>query len=197
MEWLDIVDEYGNPTGETVEREMAHARGIRHRTAHVWILRDRGDGTEVLMQKRSRNKDSHPGCYDISSAGHIPAGVDYLPSAIRELKEELGIDAAEEEIHYCGQRAIIWKEEFYGKEFLDNQVSNIYCMWKDVRPCELHLQEAEVEEVRWISLKECKEAVRNHTFPNCIRLEELEMLPISLAEFIDASQRKETTGGKQ
>ena len=42
MELLDIVDEKGNPTGETVPREVAHREGIRHRTAHVWIFRRRG-----------------------------------------------------------------------------------------------------------------------------------------------------------
>ena len=30
MEWLDIVDEYGNPTGEKVERSVAHSKGILH-----------------------------------------------------------------------------------------------------------------------------------------------------------------------
>ena len=84
MEIFDIIDESGRPTGKTVDRETAHAEGILHRTAHVWLLRRRGDRTEVLLQKRSRNKDSHPGCYDISSAGHIPAGVDFVPSALRE-----------------------------------------------------------------------------------------------------------------
>ena len=39
MEILDICDELGNPTGKTVEREIAHQQGILHRTAHVWILR--------------------------------------------------------------------------------------------------------------------------------------------------------------
>ncbi len=36
-EALDIVDEDGNPTGETVERGRAHREGIRHRTSHVWL----------------------------------------------------------------------------------------------------------------------------------------------------------------
>ena len=35
MELLDIVDENGIPTGETVERSIAHAKGIRHRTSNV------------------------------------------------------------------------------------------------------------------------------------------------------------------
>lgn len=180
MEWLDIVDEEGLPTGEVVERAFAHAHGVLHRTAHVWLLRDRGLGTEVLLQKRSFDKDSHPGCYDISSAGHIPAGVDYLPSAIRELKEELGIDAKETEFHYCGQRRIHWEEVFHGEDFVDNQVSKVYYLWKDVEPAGLALQEHEVEEVRWMNLQQCKEAVAGHTFPNCIALEELELLPESM-----------------
>lgn len=33
-EIFDIVDENGQPTGETVTRSQAHAEGIRHRTAH-------------------------------------------------------------------------------------------------------------------------------------------------------------------
>ena len=37
MEYFDVVDEVGNPTGATVSREEAHAQGTRHRTAHIWI----------------------------------------------------------------------------------------------------------------------------------------------------------------
>ena len=36
-------------------------------------------------------KESFPGMYDTSSAGHIPAGEEPLPSALRELSEELGM----------------------------------------------------------------------------------------------------------
>ena len=57
MELLDIVDENGKPTGETVERKTAHSEGIRHRTAHVWIVRKSDEGAEVLLQKRAMNKD--------------------------------------------------------------------------------------------------------------------------------------------
>lgn len=101
MEIFDIIDESGRPTGKTVDRETAHAEGIR---------------------------------YDISSAGHIPAGVDFVPSALRELKEELGVDASAEELVCCGRRRIFHRDVFYGRDFVDNQVSNIYCMWKDIEP---------------------------------------------------------------
>lgn len=177
MELLDIVDERGLPTGRTVDRDTAHREGIRHRTSHVWILREGEDGAEVLLQKRSDTKDSFPGCYDISSAGHIPAGVDFLPSAVRELKEELGLTVREEELCYCGQRCFQWEGEFYGQPFLDCQVSNVYCLWRDVRPEEMTLQKDEVESVRWMNLQKCREAVRENTIQSCIYLEELMMLP--------------------
>jgi isopentenyldiphosphate isomerase len=91
MEYLDIVDENGIPTGETVERSLAHRTGVRHRTTHIWIVRKREGNVQILLQKRSKNKDSFPGCYDISSAGHIPAGDDFAESGLRELEEELGL----------------------------------------------------------------------------------------------------------
>ena len=72
-EMLDIVDENGVPTGRSVPRTVAHAEGLRHRTSHVWIVRRKAGRVQVLLQMRCAAKDSYPGCYDISSAGHIPA----------------------------------------------------------------------------------------------------------------------------
>ena len=60
MEILDVVDENGNPIGETVERTVAHKTGVRHRTSHVWVVRKNNGSMEILLQKRSKNKDSHP-----------------------------------------------------------------------------------------------------------------------------------------
>ena len=86
-EMLDIVDENGVPTGRSVPRTVAHAEGLRHRTSHVWIVRRKAGRVQVLLQMRCAAKDSYPGCYDISSAGHIPAGDEFVGSALRELRE--------------------------------------------------------------------------------------------------------------
>lgn len=176
MELLDIVDENGVPTGETVPRSEAHARGIRHRTAHLWLLRRREGRVQVLLQKRSQTKDSYPGCYDISSAGHIPAGVEFVPSALRELKEELGLEAEPEELICCGTRRFEYQSLFHGRPFHDNQVSRVYALWRDVEPEGLTLQASEVESVKWMDYELCLEGVRENSFPNCIRMDELEML---------------------
>ena len=71
MELFDIVDEKGIPTGETIERTQAHEKGVRHRTAHIWIVREQNGKAQLLLQKRSAEKDSFPGQFDTSSAGQI------------------------------------------------------------------------------------------------------------------------------
>ena len=175
MEYLDIVDENGNPTGETVERSFAHKNGVWHRTSHVWILRKREGKMEVLLQKRADTK-SFPGCYDISSAGHITAGQGFLDSAVRELGEELGIAATEDELLFCGDRKIIWDDVFFGEEYHDRQFTKVFLLWADVDEKSLTLQEEEVSAVKWMDLDECIEGVKANAFKHCIYPEELEMV---------------------
>ena len=176
MELLDIVDEYGNPIGETAERSEVHANGLRHRTAHVWLIKDIDTAPQILLQKRSDDKDSFPGCYDISSAGHIPAGTDFLISAIRELKEELGVNVTEDKLIYCGQLSDKYETKFYGKTFIDNQVSNVYILLcpSDWTEESFTLQQEEVAGVLWLDFYECLEAVKESTIKHCIRVVELE-----------------------
>jgi len=41
-----IEDEEGEPTGKTVDREIASRVGIRHRTLHAWIMQaERADAS--------------------------------------------------------------------------------------------------------------------------------------------------------
>ena len=126
MELFDICDENGIPTGKTVERSRAHREGIRHRTAHIWVIRTVEGRGQVLLQKRSQNKDSFPGQYDTSSAGHIQAGDEPLASAQRELLEELGIEASEDQLIFIGNFRNQYEEEFHGSIFKDNEVSFVY-----------------------------------------------------------------------
>lgn len=183
MEILDVVDELGHPTGKTIERQKAHELGIRHRTSHVWILRKRDGRIQILLQKRSDDKDSFPGFYDISSAGHIPAGVDYYSSAIRELNEELGIQVEAEELIDCGNRSFRFENVFHGHVFKDNQVSKIFILWKDLDESEFHFLDHEVSAVKWFDLEKCYQGVRDNTFHHCIYVEELDMIIKEIKNF--------------
>ena len=97
MEYIDLYDENNNPLKNSKEKTQAHEEGDFHRTAHIWII---NDNKELLLQKRSANKKSHPNCWDISGAGHIRTGEDVLDGAIRELKEELGVIAKKNDLHF-------------------------------------------------------------------------------------------------
>lgn len=177
MEYFDIRNRDGSITGERKERSLVHAEGDIHGTSHVWIIRKNGRGEyELLLQKRSADKDAFPGCYDISSAGHLPAGQDYLPSAIRELEEELGIVAEEKDLIFVGIHEGYCEENFYGKPFINHEISHVYLYEKEVNAEELVLQESEVESVKWMSLSECcKEAERKNP-RYCLFPEELSMI---------------------
>ena len=170
MEYLDVVDELGNPTGQIVERKEAHKKGIRHRTSHVWLYHD----GKVLVQKRSEDKDSYPGCYDISSAGHIKAGTGYKVSAVRELKEELGIEVSEDDLMPIGVTYSDSKNYFYGELFHNVQVSQVFLL--DYYSNEFVIQKEELSEVKWIDLDELYKAVENNSIKNCIKLSELDMI---------------------
>ena len=182
MEYLDIVSEDGNPTGETVDRDTAHREGILHRTAHVWVVRKGNDGYEILLQKRSMNKDSFPGLYDTSSAGHIPAGADFVESAIRELSEELGIDATPGQLNYAGMFRIQYEKVFHERMFKDNEVTKVYVYMEPVEIDGLTLQESEVEEVRWFNLDEVAEEIKTSRKRFCVPTEGLCILMRYLSE---------------
>ena len=179
-EYLDVVDENGKPTGETVERSVAHREGFPHRTSHLWLVRKRDGRIQVLLQKRAMTK-SFPGCYDISSAGHIPAGQDYYPSAIRELKEELGLTAKESELIPCGDMKIVWDDVFFGIPYHDRQYTKVLLLWADVEEDQLTLQKEEVDGVLWIDLQECMDRVAARTIQNCISPEELKLVQAAAA----------------
>ena len=162
MEYIDIVDEQGIPTGETIERSIAHSKGIRHRTAHIWIVRKINNRYQVLMQKRAMNKESFPGLVDTSSAGHIQAGDEPLESALRELHEELGIQAQPQELEFAGNFRIAYEKEFHGKMFRDNEIAFVYIYSQPVDETKLILQKEELETVEWFDLEETYASCKNH-----------------------------------
>ena len=149
-EIFDIVDEKGVPTGETISRSEAHEKGVRHRTAHIWVFRDNKGKAEVLLQKRALNKDSFPGRYDTSSAGHIQAGDEPLESAIRELSEELGIQAKPDDLQFAGTFPIQYEKEFHGKMFKDNEIAFVYVYGENVDISALSIQKEELDSVKWL-----------------------------------------------
>ena len=85
-ELLAVVDQYDQVV-DTQPRHKIHASGLRHRAVHILVFNDQG---KLFLQQRSMKKDLNKGLWDTSAAGHVDAGEDYTPSAVREAEEELG-----------------------------------------------------------------------------------------------------------
>lgn len=93
-ELFDVVDE-ANVVIRQEKRALVHAEDLRHRAMHLFAYNKRGD---LFLQKRSLLKDSCPGLWDSSAAGHLDVGESYADCARRELEEELGVVAEVEKI---------------------------------------------------------------------------------------------------
>ncbi|MDQ6654685.1 MAG: 16S rRNA (adenine(1518)-N(6)/adenine(1519)-N(6))-dimethyltransferase RsmA [Verrucomicrobiota bacterium] len=86
-ELFAIVDADDRVIGRAPRGEV-HANNLLHRAVHILLFNRAG---ELFLQKRSRWKDRHPCVWDSSAAGHVDDGEEYDATAIRELREELGI----------------------------------------------------------------------------------------------------------
>ena len=172
MERFDVLDENGARTGEICTREEAHSLGLWHGTAHVWIARP---SAMLLLQKRSPAKDSYPGCWDISSAGHLDAGEEPLHGAERELKEELGLSVPGFRLRPIG---VLRSERITmprGKRFVDREFAHIFLLETDSLP-PLSLQREEVYEVRWFPAGQCLRAAEENSPSFCLISEEVRLV---------------------
>ena len=149
-EYFDILDENGNKTGERKLRSEVHRDGDWHRAVHIWIINQNG---EVLLQRRSPNKDSNPNMLDISCAGHLSAGDESLEGALRELKEELNLDVKSEELRFIKTTK---RSSRYTETFINNEFDDMYILRTNKTVADMKMQEEEVSELFFVPYKEFK-----------------------------------------
>ena len=87
IELWDILDEDGNKTGELVARGRPMKQDEYHLVVHVWIRNSKG---QFLISKRTPNK-TFPNMWE-TTGGSAIKGEDSLSAALREVREEIGIN---------------------------------------------------------------------------------------------------------
>jgi isopentenyldiphosphate isomerase len=125
-EHFDVLDASGALTGVTCPRSEVHACGFYHRAVHVWLVSPAT--REVLLQRRAAHKDSWPGLWDISSAGHISAGQASLAAAQRELEEELGLRVPAARLRLAFSHLERKASVQGGRAFIDNEWQDVYVL---------------------------------------------------------------------
>ena len=153
MEYFDILDENGNKTGERKLREEVHRDGDWHKSVFMFVI---NSNAEIILQKRSADKDTHPNMWTVSASGHLSAGESSIDTAIQELREEIGIKASENQLEYL---FTVKEQEIPKTGFIDNEFGDVYLLNIDVNIDELVIQKEEVSEVKFVSYKELKQMV--------------------------------------
>lgn len=77
-------------------RKDAHIENLLHRTTAILVFNNKG---EMLLQKRSKDKDTYAGFYTVAAGGHVLKGQSFKKAAERELFEELRISG---KLEYIG-----------------------------------------------------------------------------------------------
>ena len=148
MEILDIYDKERNRTGKTYLRKDKIPEGGLRLIIHILIFNDKG---ELLIQQRADHKKMG-GLWDITCGGACKAGEDSCEGAMRELKEELGID-----IDFANIRPILTAN-------FDQGFDDFYILRKNIGVSDLILQKEEVKAARWASRDEVFEMHANYDF---------------------------------
>lgn len=120
-EMIDILNSDGTPAGFSRSRTEVHAKGLWHRTVHIWVFDTKG---RIVFQLRSHLKENNPSLLDTSCAGHITAGDDSRNAAIRELREEMGVEKRPEDLEYLFEAT--HENILNNGTYLDNEYYDTY-----------------------------------------------------------------------
>jgi 8-oxo-dGTP pyrophosphatase MutT (NUDIX family) len=144
--FIKILNDQNKEIG-CVSREYVVPMGLRHQIGRV-IIYSRNNRS-VLLQKRSLNKSTMPGAWDTSSSGHIDAHEEAYEGTIRELKEEIGVDASSLKLQHVGEYDTYEKLE----DGILNRQTIIYALLID-NPTEISftVDPIELETIDWIEL---------------------------------------------
>lgn len=159
MELFDVLDENGMYTGGIANRQICHEEGMRHKAVAVFIINSKN---QVLLQRRSEKKKMWPGLWDISAGGHVLTGEFGYQAAIREVKEEIGIDITEKDMIFIGATI----SETFNSGYSDRHFNEYYIVKMDIDETKLVLQEEEVSDIIWMDKDEIINRINNHY--NCI-----------------------------
>lgn len=147
MTLIDVIDENGNLTGQQKTKPEIHEQGLWHKSAHIWIYNSKG---EVFLQLRAKDKDSYPGLLDISAAGHVDSGELPIETAVRELKEEIGLSINPEQLELIN---VIKVSTFIeDANWQDNEIDYVYFYKFDGDINDLSFEDHEVEKMEIIPI---------------------------------------------
>lgn len=142
-ELRDLYDANSVKTNKTYRKGDVILEGYYPMVVMVVIRNSKG---EFLMQKRVKEKGDDWGV----TGRHPKAGETPLEGIVTEVKEELGLDFSKENF-------IEYNSGCDGKDCY-----KMYLVDKDIELKDIKIQEEELSEVKWFSMLELKQMVKNN-----------------------------------
>ena len=134
MEWNDVYDENRSLTGKVHKRGTPWGQGEYGLVVCVWVYDGKG---RILLTRRAKGK-SFAGTWE-NSGGAAKAGETSRQAIARELFEETGIRAEEDEF------------ELLGSDRDRNTFYDFYCLKRSVELKDIVLLPGETDDVQWAS----------------------------------------------
>ncbi|HML45448.1 MAG TPA: NUDIX domain-containing protein [Clostridia bacterium] len=156
MEQWDVLDAQGNPVGRLHTRGVPMAKGDYHLVVDIWIQDDAG---RYLIARRAPQKEPFAGCWAMT-CGCAVAGDDSLAAALREVREELGLELDPK----AGRMRRRW---------VDPAVGSIVDAWffrQNVRLGDVVLQLEETDQAAWADREEILRMIADGRFVDMDRV---------------------------
>ena len=147
MEYWDLYNADRKPLGRTHLRGDKFADGEFYVCCEIWVVNSRG---EFLATRRHPDK-KRGNMWEFTGGGTL-AGETTLQSAVRELSEETGIKAGENEF------------ELIATYTNKNYFMDIFLLRKDVDIKDIVLQPEETIDARWVTDGEIRKMIEDEVF---------------------------------
>lgn len=161
LEFNDIYDENRRPTGRRHRRGTRWRKGEFGLVVCVWVY----DGAGNLLLTRRAPEKSFPGTWE-NSGGAVKAGETSRQAIARELYEETGILAPEDDFE-------LLESSQEGNIFYD-----YYCLQRSVSLEDVRLLPGETDDVKWVSMEECYQMVQSRQISSVIGRQFLRQAPM-------------------
>lgn len=156
-ESLTFYNEQNEPIG-IVNREEGINRGLLLEGVQLWIINP--ETNQVLMQRRSRNKQNNPNKIDVSVSAHVDPDETATQAMLREAREEIGLTDSEylyNNMQKFAENKINLTD--YGRQ--GRYIMHFYLAFLDNSLESYTKQDSEVEELFFMDYEEVKQRVRS------------------------------------
>lgn len=156
METWDLFDSTRQPLLRTHRRGEKMNPGEYHIVVEIWTV---DSNKNVLVTLRDPSKEKYPNKWE-NTGGSALAGETSKQAAVRELWEETGIIATEDDLSFlgtCQERTA----------FVD-----VYLLRRDIPISKLTMQEGETVDAKWVSIEQLETMIKDESlaFPTGKRL---------------------------